>query len=279
MVRARWPLRGGFVTDAGLTGRVVGDAGETGISQRSWLEAVAVLALGVAILAGATLAGAGAADQFDLWADVGTPRAYPAGTLEALSTARLGVFLATFQVTALLLTFVAARLFHGNRAALMALARPHGGIGWVVKSIAVLLVLAASYTSAVFAVDSGALLGDVQLFSDMLHTRTWWIVLLAAGIGAPIAEETLFRGLMYGVLRASPIGGIGAALVTTTLWASVHAQYSVYGLGAIFLIGLYLAWVREKTGSLMTPMLCHGIYNGTIVVALMLAPEGAFRVG
>jgi membrane protease YdiL (CAAX protease family) len=246
---------------------------------RTWLEAVAVFAATLAILAVATVAGTGMAGLFDIWADIGTPRAYSAGTLEALSTARLGAFLATFQMTALVLALAAARLFRGDSRAFLALARPEGGARGALKSIVALMLLAGCYASAVFAVDQGALLGDVQLFSDMLHARTWWMVLLAAAIGAPIAEETLFRGLMYGILRSSPVGKIGAALVTSAVWASVHAQYSVYGLGAIFLIGLYLAWVREKTASIVTPMLCHGVYNAGIVLALMLAPDGAFAPG
>jgi membrane protease YdiL (CAAX protease family) len=231
------------------------------------------------ILAVATVAGAAVTWLFDIWADIDTPRAYVAGTLEALSTARLGAFLATFQVSALALTLLAARLFQGDHKVFLALAVPTGGLRQAANSVVVLMLLAGCYASAVFTVDQGALLGDVQLFSDMLHARTWWMVLLAAAVGAPIAEETLFRGLMYGILRASPVGKIGAALVTAAVWASVHAQYSIYGLGAIFLIGLYLAWVREKSASIIAPMLCHGVYNAGIVLALMLAPDGAFAPG
>lgn len=267
------------MVDAGLTG-VRDDIGPSiGASRRTWLEAFAVLACGLAILSVATLAGAVLGGVFDAWADIDTPRAYMAGSLEALSTARLGVFLATFQVTALLLTFAAARLFRGDRTLMLALKWPEGGISAVAKSVVALLALASAYASMVFMLDQGALLGDAKVFSDILHSRTWWIVLLAAAVGAPIAEETLFRGLMYSVLRASPVGAFGAALVTAVVWASVHAQYSVYGLGAIFLIGLYLAWVREKTSSVIAPILCHGCYNASIVFALALTPDGAFSVG
>ena len=60
----------------------------------------------------------------------------------------------------------------------------------------------------------------------------------------------------------------GAALVTAVMWALLHANYSVYGLVAITLIGLYLAWLRERTGTLLTPIVCHGAYNSLIVLAL-----------
>ncbi len=253
------------------------NAANGGVLRRSWRQAIAVLASGLGILAAATLAGSEVATLFDAWVDIDTPRAYSAGTLESFSTARLGVFLATFQITALALTLLLARAFDRSPIQLMALRMPPGGLADVAKFVLALIVLAAGYASAVFAVDHGALLGDVKPFAAMMRSGTWWIVLLAAAVGAPIAEETLFRGLIYGVLRASPVGQLGAALVTAFVWASVHAQYSVYGLGAIFLIGLYLAWVREKTGSIVAPMLCHGVYNGSIVLALMLAPEAMFQ--
>jgi uncharacterized protein len=248
-----------------------------GVLRRSWWQAFAALGAGLAILVASTFAGSVAAVLFDRWVDIDTPRAYSAGTLESFSTARLGVFLATFQLVALCLTLLASRLFAGDRIQLMGLEMPRGGGLAVAKFVAGLLALALVYASLVYAVDHGALLGDVKPFAAMMQSATWWMVLLAAAVGAPVAEETLFRGLVYGVLRESAVGKIGAAVVTAVVWASVHAQYSVYGLGAIFLIGLYLAWVREKTGSIIAPMLCHGVYNGSIVLALMLAPETAFQ--
>jgi uncharacterized protein len=270
---------GGKVTDAGLTAIVPNDAPLVALPPRSWLEAIAVLVAGLAILAVATLAGSGVAEVFDRWADIGAPRAYRAGTLESLSTMRLGAFLAAFQLAAVVLTLWTARMFRGDHVAFMALSPLTGGVRSAVKWVALMMVCASGYASAVFAVDQGALLSDVKPFAEIMHSRTWWIVFLVAAVGAPIAEEALFRGLMFGVLKASPVGGVGAALVTAFVWASVHAQYSFYGLGAIFLIGLYLAWVREKTGSLIAPMLCHGVYNASIIVALMLAPESVFEVG
>jgi uncharacterized protein len=268
---------GALLTNTQATELMHDAAVNNGDLRRSWWQAGAVLCAGVLILVAATLAGSAVAHYFDAWADIDTPRAYRAGALEALSTARLGVFLATFQTVALSLTLLVSRLFGGTHIQLMALVLPPAGVGSVLKFVGGLIALAAIYASAVFAVDHGALMGDVKPFAAMMQADTWWMVLMAAAIGAPIAEETLFRGLMYGVLRASPVGAIGGALVTAFVWASVHAQYSVYGLGAIFLIGLYLAWVREKTGSIVAPILCHGVYNGMIVLALMAAPETAFQ--
>jgi membrane protease YdiL (CAAX protease family) len=62
------------------------------------------------------------------------------------------------------------------------------------------------------------------------------------------------------------------------MWAMLHTSYSVYGIIAIMLIGLYLAYVRERTGSLLTPMICHGAYNSAIALTLALSPDGIFSL-
>jgi hypothetical protein len=233
---------------------------------------------GVAILAIATGAGTLVAFALDWYADIGTARAHAPGALQAYIALRLAVFLAAFQLSALALTFAAARLFRGDRVAFMALCRPPGGLREIARYAGLLIAVAVIYGGAVLLKDRNALIGDIQLFADMMRSDTWWMIVLVAVIGAPVAEETVFRGLMYGMLRESRVGVIGAAAITALFWATVHAQYSVYGLIGIGLIGLYLAWVREQTGSLLTPIVCHAIYNGAIVLTLMLVPEHFVRM-
>jgi membrane protease YdiL (CAAX protease family) len=63
------------------------------------------------------------------------------------------------------------------------------------------------------------------------------------------------------------------------MWALLHAHYSVYGIAAITLIGIYLALVREKTGTLLTPIVCHGVYNSLIVLILAFAPNSSAVTG
>ncbi|MEQ1670500.1 MAG: CPBP family intramembrane glutamic endopeptidase [Hyphomicrobium sp.] len=248
-------------------------------AKTTWVAAAGVLGAIVAILGGSTVVAVGVASIFDAVSGSGAAGAHAPGALENVITARLGVFLLAMQAAALVLTHATARLFWGKavRAGQLSLAIPAGGVAVAARSIAGLLVLASLYCLGVYLLDPNALIADVQVFGSMMRTDTWWVVALPAIIGAPLAEETLFRGLGYGVLRVSPLGLTGAALVTAFVWAAVHGQYSVYGLLAIFLIGLYLAYVREKTGSLLVPMLCHGVYNGAIVLLMLwfLQPDGS----
>jgi uncharacterized protein len=244
-----------------------------GVAQTSWRVAAGVLATVVGIVLVASVAGSLANAAYNSWSGIFEPVALPPGAFQDGIAAGLAVFLTTFQAAVLTLTFVASRFFDDNSRRLLGFAGPMVGPAAVLRAIAVLLALSMLFAAAVYTIDRNALIRDVAVFLDMLRSANWWMIALAAVIGAPLAEEFLFRGLMYGVLRDTPVGGAGAALVTSVVWASVHAQYSVYGLVAIFLIGLYLCYLREKTGSLWPPILCHGAYNGAIVATLVLAPD------
>lgn len=246
---------------------------------RTWLETIGVLGLVIAILAAATGIGSLAAGVVDWHVAIDTPQARPGGALETFAALRLAVFLGAFQISTLLLTAIAARLFRGGRVTFLALSAPGGALAASFTLSAFLIAGAAVYAGAVLSFDRNALLGDVRLLADMLRTDVWWMIALAAVVGAPIAEEVLFRGLMYGVLRASPFGKVAAAAITAVVWASVHAQYSLYGIFGIALIGLYLAWVREKTGGLLAPIVCHAAYNASVLTVMMLMPERLTQMG
>lgn len=91
------------------------------------------------------------------------------------------------------------------------------------------------------------------------------LALVLAGIAivivAPVAEETLFRGLFFGALR-SRLPFLGAALISGLLFGSVHlttGNVTVAGLLAFF--GVLLAYLYERTGSLGPPILLHALNN------------------
>jgi membrane protease YdiL (CAAX protease family) len=239
----------------------------------TWLATAGVLAAVVAILGLGNVVGAAADFGLDWYADMGTPRAHAPDALQTYAATRLAVFLAAFQVTVLAASLIAARLFRGDRVAFMALSYPKGGIVGALPYAGVLIAAAAIYATIVLLRDRNALLGDILLLADMMRTDAWWMIALAAIVGAPIAEEVLFRGLMFGVLKSGPAGVAGATVITAVVWAAVHAQYSPYGIFGIAMIGLFLAWVREKTGSLFAPVLCHAVYNASIISVMMLVPE------
>jgi membrane protease YdiL (CAAX protease family) len=257
----------------------LGDRPEAPVARESWKSAGLALGVALAIAALGTAVGFAAAGAFDVWSRIDEPRAFAAGEMQALWTARLAISLFAFQSVTVLLVFAADAHLRRAGTPYLGFAMPEGGPRTLLLSAIALVVLAGLFGSLVYASDREAFHSDMAPFVDMMRSRTWWLVLIAAGIGAPLAEECLFRGLLFGALKATPIGLVGAALVTSVLWASLHANYSTHGLVAITLIGLYLAYVRERTGTLLTPIVCHSAYNSLIVLTLALAPDGALGAG
>ena len=90
------------------------------------------------------------------------------------------------------------------------------------------------------------------------------LTLIAAAVVAPLVEETFFRGLLYGGLRER-IGVAGAMLVSTLFFTALH--FSIDQFIPIFVLGLFLAWLYEKTGSLYPGILLHAVNNA---VSLLL---------
>ena len=77
---------------------------------------------------------------------------------------------------------------------------------------------------------------------------------------APVYEEMLFRGLLFPALLGNRPKGWGAALLCGTAFALVHMQATTFLpllLFSILLCAGYLA-----TGSLITPIVMHIIFNG-----------------
>jgi membrane protease YdiL (CAAX protease family) len=93
-----------------------------------------------------------------------------------------------------------------------------------------------------------------------------WVVVFAVVILAPIAEEIFFRGVVFNAwLREG--GRRWAFIGSSALFALIHV--SVVAVVPIFLLGLALAWIYQRTGSLLAPMAMHATVNG-ISVALAL---------
>ena len=83
--------------------------------------------------------------------------------------------------------------------------------------------------------------------------------ILSAAIFAPIFEEFLFRGFVFSSLRRR-FGVKRGILFSSLLFAFVHR--SLYGFLAIFALGIVLAYLYEKTGSLVPSISLHCFNNG-----------------
>lgn len=84
---------------------------------------------------------------------------------------------------------------------------------------------------------------------------------------APIFEEVFFRGLLYPTLR-NRLGVWAAVLLNGLIFGVLHFQ-PLYML-SLSLVGAILAYLYEKTESIVAPMLAHGLYNALVVIIALL---------
>ncbi len=90
----------------------------------------------------------------------------------------------------------------------------------------------------------------------------------------PIAEEIIFRGLIFTSLRKKMKVWL-AAIITSLLFASLHlpegGSAGPLYIAAIdtFSLSLVLVYLREKTGGLYASMTLHGLKNLIAFIALL----------
>lgn len=199
-----------------------------------------------------------------------------------LVTANLGAAVGGTHATTAADVLLGLGAYLAQSGAVLAVARFRGGRHWAAlvawrdwqprrhwRLFAILFALTVAWEVA-------ASLGIEQLHPEAKDwvvppTQTPSIVgfLALAVLFGPIGEELLFRGWMYTSLRAS-FGLRVAVLVTAVLFALAHwEQTHLYAL-AVFPVGLALAVVRERTGSIAASITFHVLYNAVASVLLFL---------
>jgi membrane protease YdiL (CAAX protease family) len=90
-----------------------------------------------------------------------------------------------------------------------------------------------------------------------------WAVLLIA-VQPAIIEELAFRGVILSALEPV-LGGPEALLVSALMFAILHL--SVPSIPHLFVLGIVLAWLRQRTGSLYAGMVAHFSHNLLVLLA------------
>lgn len=93
------------------------------------------------------------------------------------------------------------------------------------------------------------------------------LAVLVIGVLAPLVEELIFRGLVYGYVEGR-WGGIAALIVSTLLFGAAHIE--PIHIALVLPLGLLLGWTRLRTGSLWPAIAAHVANNSIAVVASYL---------
>ncbi|HBI30497.1 MAG TPA: hypothetical protein DDY45_00535 [Verrucomicrobiales bacterium] len=93
-------------------------------------------------------------------------------------------------------------------------------------------------------------------------------IAVSAIIIAPIAEELIFRGYLYPVVKRFTDRWF-ASIFSGVFFGVIH--FNVMGLPILALMGFILAVIYEKSGSLWVPIGCHAAFNATSVGLMLIS--------
>ena len=113
--------------------------------------------------------------------------------------------------------------------------------------------------------------GQYQEVQAITYAAAFPVQIICLGILAPLAEEMMFRGVLFKRYRENN-SLMRAAVYSSLLFALIHNNtiQMIYG----FATGLFLAYVCEKYGSVKAPIFLHMMMN---CVSLVLTELGVFN--
>jgi len=93
-------------------------------------------------------------------------------------------------------------------------------------------------------------------------------MLLLVGVLVPFIEEVIFRGLLFAWLRKH-LRFVYAAPLSAAFFAAVHGIPDL--MPALAVMGLVLAAIFERSGSLWPSIIVHGVFNSLMTLTYYLA--------
>ncbi|MFZ3129595.1 MAG: type II CAAX endopeptidase family protein [Desulfosporosinus sp.] len=136
----------------------------------------------------------------------------------------------------------------------------------ILKLYALTWIINISY--AIFLYQHGLTPPDTDVYAKLLGQATWYSLILnlvLAGVLAPLVEETLFRGVIFGSLQAY-FGKWISAVLSAMIFSALHFQN--YGFFPRFVLGMVLVYLYDKYKSLYPAIALHGLNN---IVATLIA--------
>ena len=173
-------------------------------------------------------------------------------------------------------------------------------LAWAVAALIVVLlvVLPLNYLSEI-ALQKMGWQPESQAAVELLMGAPLWPTGVYLGIFAvvlaPVAEEFIFRGVLYRSFKHFPwpalvrlfravnmptfgrltpgrrFWRIFAWVGVSLLFALIHGSVAIFI--PLFVLALALTWLYEKTGSLLAPIVVHSLFNAANLALLVLANE------
>lgn len=196
----------------------------------------------------------------------------------------LAIFPASLLTAACALGFAGLR--PGRPAEVLALRWPRlGPLGWPILLAGFLVVMYVTMALIVYFLGinlaeytpgphgespetGSAGLVKEAMFDIANDPKLFWMVFPSLAVGAPVAEELMFRGQLFAALSQTRLGVAGTTLLTSALWALLHVTEPWLAVLMIFIMGLAFGWMLYRFGSLWVTIACHAVWNA--VYALII---------
>ncbi len=135
------------------------------------------------------------------------------------------------------------------------------------------LNLAVSLVFDVLPIPEELIADYIEQSSTLNETSVMSII--ATAVFAPLSEELIFRGLLVSSLGSAMPTWV-VLLITSAIFGLIHGQ--VLWICYAFLLGLYLGFVRIRTGSTTASFLLHAAFNASsFILPLLPLPEDSSR--
>ncbi|HET7340553.1 MAG TPA: type II CAAX endopeptidase family protein, partial [Methylomirabilota bacterium] len=146
--------------------------------------------------------------------------------------------------------------------------------GWRPLVLATAVLVAAGSALDVAVGLLGGWLGWQSHWTEWFDADLAWgpagavlLSLFATVVIAPVFEEVIFRGVLYGTLRVRLRPWL-AALLSAAVFAAAHG-YGTAGFASVLVSGALWAWTYERTGSLLPGIAAHVVNNASVGFTLL----------
>ena len=172
-------------------------------------------------------------------------------------------------LTLALVWAVATRLGKFSLREVFGLSWPSGFGAWKSVGLAIALFLVAMLLISLF----GAQKTDLDRILESSRAAALTLAFIAVAT-APLAEEFIYRGLLYAALQRA-IGPLLAVVVVASMFAGLHVlQYwpNVGAITSVTLLSVVLTIVRARTGRLLPCVAIHLVFNGVTSLIIIFEP-------
>jgi uncharacterized protein len=111
---------------------------------------------------------------------------------------------------------------------------------------------------------------ELEIHRTALAERAVLPLWIAMIVVAPVGEEILFRGFLFRGFIHEPRNALPGILAISLIWALLHVQYDWLGTLLVFVIGVFLGYVRLWSGSTTLVILLHMLLNLDSVVETVI---------